>query len=142
MAGPWPDKCGMDWPFGRDRDGYGKMKVDGESKRVHRLALAHKMGRPIRPGMQALHSCDRSECFNPNCLREGTHAENSQDAVERDRQSKGEEHGQAKLTERQALDIRAHYATGRWTQRPLAAKFGISQQLVSFIVNGKRWKHL
>lgn len=64
-----------------------------------------------------------------------------QDKVDRDRftRTPGEAHGMHKLTEAQVLEIRA---TTGVTQRALAARFGVSQSLISFIRNRKNWSHI
>lgn len=49
---------------------------------------------------------------------------------------------QAKITEENALEIKAKYLSGEFTQRTLGALYGISQTAVALIVNGKRWRHL
>lgn len=54
---------------------------------------------------------------------------------------KGQAHHQAKLTEAQAKEIKALAQSGV-TQAALAARFGIRQTSVSFIVTGRTWKHL
>lgn len=42
-------------------------------------------GRPVPPGLFALHSCDNQMCGNADHLRPGTHAENMKDMVSRKR---------------------------------------------------------
>jgi hypothetical protein len=50
---------------------------------AHRLALERKLGRPIKPGLCALHTCDCKSCVNPDHLYEGTYTDNLLDAFER-----------------------------------------------------------
>ena len=50
-------------------------------KRVNRVVLEQKLGRPMRPGYYALHTCDYKSCVNPDHLYEGTPADNMQDLV-------------------------------------------------------------
>jgi hypothetical protein len=47
----------------------------------------------------------------------------------------------AKLTDPQIVEIRQAYAHGA-KQVEIAAEYGITQPLVSLIVNGKRWTHV
>jgi DNA-binding transcriptional regulator YiaG len=54
---------------------------------------------------------------------------------------KGSARPAAKLTETDVQQIRQDAAAGM-TQRQLADAYGISQGLVSGIVNGTRWKHV
>jgi hypothetical protein len=70
-----------------DWKGYVRMKLNGKEPRVHRIALERKLGRPIRPGYFALHTCDTPACVNPNHLYEGTKAENNRDRMLRNPES-------------------------------------------------------
>jgi plasmid maintenance system antidote protein VapI len=54
---------------------------------------------------------------------------------------KGDRNPNAKLTPGDVLDIRYWAKTGM-TQQQLAEEFGITQQHVSDIVRGYRWRHL
>ena len=47
-----------------------------------------------------------------------------------------------KLTTEQVLEIRRLYATGEWTQMKLALRFGLSELLISLIINRKIWRHI
>jgi hypothetical protein len=62
---------------------YWRVKVQGKAYPVHRLALERKLGRPIKPGFKALHTCDCKSCVNPNHLYEGTQGDNVRDREER-----------------------------------------------------------
>jgi hypothetical protein len=71
-----PDEYGCHrWPWATDYKGYGRTRFG----RAHRLALERKLGRPIRPGYQALHHCDYQPCVNPDHLYEGTDKDNQRD---------------------------------------------------------------
>jgi hypothetical protein len=55
---------------------------------------------------------------------------------------RGEDHGQARLTEKQVLDIARGYKRGWVTMKELGDQYGITHSSVSNIVAGKSWKHL
>jgi hypothetical protein len=53
---------------------------------------------------------------------------------------RGEANPHSKLTEYTVDLIRERYATGKYTQKQLAAEFGISQGHISDIVTRRLWK--
>jgi hypothetical protein len=85
------------------------------------------------PGMDICHRCDNPPCINPAHLFEGTRLENVRDMILKERQANGENRPH-KLTDMEVSEIRSMYACGRVTQRALASKYGVCQQLISRIV--------
>ena len=64
-------------------DGYGQVTdADGRVLPVHRVALEAALGRPLAPGMEPDHVCERRACVRPSHLVEATHAENVQRRTE------------------------------------------------------------
>lgn len=55
---------------------------------------------------------------------------------------RGEQHGQARLTEAQVIELRRRYAAGGVTQRTLAAELGVTPRAVALIIRGQRWGHI
>lgn len=130
------------WKAGRRGDGYGAFQVESKKQvSAHRYSYALHHGE-IPKGMVVMHSCDQPLCVNPAHLKLGTNRENAVDSARKARRPRGSWNHQAKLTEGQVLDIRAQYAAGGVSQKELAAGFGISSALVSFIVTRKAWKHI
>lgn len=64
--------------------GYGLTNWRGRNHPVHRLMHMIDKG-SIAPGLDVLHSCDNTKCFNPDHLRAGTAKENTGDSVKRKR---------------------------------------------------------
>jgi len=85
-----PDERGCHiWPRNYAHVRIADFRRTGRSppRRINRLALERKLGRPIRPGLFSLHSCDNAICVNPDHLREGTQKENQQDRAQRNQES-------------------------------------------------------
>lgn len=55
---------------------------------------------------------------------------------------KGENHLNAKLTEKQVLEIRKLHETGKYVYKDLAKIFKVCRQHISYIVRNKAWQHL
>lgn len=73
------------------------------------------------------HVCNNRACCNPNHLYAGTQKDNIQQcyAEGRGADRRGERHGNAKLTELEAREIRRLYAGG-WFQYEIAKEFGLN----------------
>jgi len=129
------------WTGKRNADGYGELEHRKRLLKAHRVALT-LTGIAIPPGKEVCHTCDNPACVRPSHLFVGTHSDNMQDMVRKGRgvtpNTKGEEHGAARLTAQQVLAIRAD---GR-SQRVIAAAYGVAQSLISQIKSRKVWKHL
>lgn len=145
------------WQAAKDRDGYGWFKVSGRQVYAHRVAYEMQAGEPAGQ-FQVCHACDTPSCVNPAHLFVGTQAVNSADMVAKGRQAKGDRHGArthpervprgehnkggGKLTATQVREIRRAYAAREANQVTLAARFGVTQGLVSAIVRGAVWQHV
>lgn len=83
-----PDEC---WPWigGRDKRGYGRFRADDGVIWAHIYALRLKLGRPLKVGMETLHSCDNNPCCNPGHLEEGPRLKNMRDMFIRGRARPG-----------------------------------------------------
>ena len=118
-------------------DGYPVFWDGKQNRRVSRLIYVLANG-PIKHGLLVRHTCDNKSCVNPNHLILGTHQDNMDDRTERNRQIKGEDIKQSKLTEKQVLEIRD--AIGY--QWEIGLRYGVSQTLVGKIKRGEIWKHI
>ena len=54
---------------------------------------------------------------------------------------RGEDHGRNKLTENQVIEIIDRLAAGERV-KDLAAAFGVGARAISYIRQGKNWKHV
>lgn len=110
-----------------------------QERKVHRLSWLCFVS-PIPDGLHVLHKCDVPNCVNPHHLFLGTHATNMTDRKTKGRNKlfSGERHGQAKLSEQVAYEIK--HSTSK--AKDVAAQYNISQWAVFDIRAGRTWKHL
>jgi len=96
----------------------------------------------IPPGQVVRHKCDNPKCINIDHLEIGTHQDNVNDKMQRDRHYavKGIEHGQHKLTDAQVLGIRAKHNIVK--KRILAEQYGVTVRTIQDIQYRKSWKHI
>jgi hypothetical protein len=139
-----PDGC-WEWHGPLSAGGYGKIRLEGTRKfsSTHRLAYIIQVG-PIPKRKLVLHQCDNRRCLRESHLFVGTQKDNIRDMFAKGRANKarGRQHGMAKLTEAQVLQILKKYRTGSFTLQELGDIYGVCVMQVSRIVRGKRWAHL
>ena len=124
-----PTAC-HEWPAARSESGYGLVGRGRRGSgivRVTRVVLEEKLGRPIAPGMFALHTCDNPPCCNLAHLYEGSRLQNTIDAIVR-----GRHH--TKLTED---EVRAIRADRRTNAAAIARDYGVSRTLIRGIQQGR-----
>ena len=124
-----------DWLRSHFKNGYGQFKLQRMSLYAHRVAYEIANG-PFPSHMLVRHTCDNRGCVNPKHLLLGTQLDNMRDARERNRQSKGEAHGRAKLSDREVREIYDLYQSGLFTQKWVADQYGVNHATVSHINSG------
>ena len=125
------------WRGAPTAEGYGRFKLNGRTMPAHR-AVYERMRGAIPRCMYLCHRCDVRLCCNPAHLFIGTQAENVADCKSKGRLPRGEKVGTSKITADIVRAIRRDPAT----QQNIAARFGVSQSLVSAIRRGERWSHV
>ena len=121
----------------------GIFKARGYGAFAHPEQLAHRVSwalyrGSIPAGAHVLHSCDVPACVNPDHLFLGNQQANMADKVSKDRQSRGQGTGVAKLTEQQVVSI----LVDQRQHKAIAAEHGVSSSTVSEIKLRKTWKHI
>ena len=107
--------------------GYGLVKIEGRSRRPHRVSYERRHG-PIPEGMELDHLCRNRACINPEHLEAVTKEVNAQ-------RGKG-----AKLTPERVRVMR--FLAGSMTHRDLAKKFGVSTATVHDVLHRHAWKNI
>lgn len=85
-----------------------------------------------------LHSCDNKSCVNPLHLREGTHLDNVQDAIDRKRYKYGDQSPSAKLNSKVINEIR----TSAEQNKILAKKYGVHPTTIGRVKKWEIWTNL
>lgn len=144
------------WTSATDSGGYPIFSLPGHrSIRVHRYMWEMHNG-AIPENMFICHTCDVRNCIRIDHLFVGSHDENMQDMVNKDRQVKGDrqwqrahpemvKHGEqrsnAKLTDQDVRDIRNRVANGE-RKKALAAEYNVSSGAISHIIYKRSWTHV
>lgn len=131
------------WIGSRNADGYGVLDIDGLNYRAHRFVLEIEGGK-IPSSIKVCHKCDNPICVNPDHLFLGSQADNVKDMRDKGRASdyftkKGHEHPKAKFTEDEIRTIKQLAGEGI-SQRKIAERYGVAQQTISRIINGRRYR--
>jgi hypothetical protein len=108
---------------------------------VHNLVLLAFIG-PRPSGYEACHGELGSLVNDLHNLRWGTHLENVRETHARGLEARGEHHGQSKITDEGALEIRQLYASGKYSQGELGELYGLSQGSIHHLLAGNTWSHV
>lgn len=136
------DTC-WNWIGYKNEHGYGLITTGhGKQVRAHRFLYEMYKGK-IAKGLNVLHTCDTPNCVNPDHLFLGTQKDNVDDMISKGRGGykifHGESHWASKLNMEKVKQIRDLWDKGGIYQSTLADMFGVSQQVISKVVNYKGW---
>lgn len=128
-----------EWQQNLSAGGYGRVSVEGRTWLAHRYMFYRTHG--YLPEV-VMHVCDNPPCVNPNHLKGGTQIDNIKDMITKGRGNykppKGQDHGMAKVTDEEVLEIKEAYSEGLLTQKMLGDIYGISDSQVSNIIRGRQ----
>ena len=128
-----------DWKGTTKEAGYGRFYLNGSWIPAHRISYSLING-VIKLNQVIRHRCDNPACCNPNHLLTGSPAENSLDAVVRNRTATGEKNGRTKLKQDDVMYIRRN--PDGLTLTKLAEKFGMAKSSIHYIRCGRSWKSM
>lgn len=162
------DEC-WEWMASKNRKGYGQFWLRRGFFSSHRTAYSIANGTPPE-GLQICHTCDNPGCVNARHLFVGTHQDNVDDKVRKNRSpigdlngarkhpeklargdshparthpeklARGERQGSAKLTAADVLKIRG--LEGSLTMTAIGKIYGVSRSAVRDILTRSHWKHI
>ena len=130
----WP------WKLSIRLDGFGQvsLRIDGKDwiLKAHKVAWEIHNNLKIPSYISARHSCDNLKCCNPHHV-----TVNMPDTLTVTGSGpRGESHGRAKLTEKQARLIK--YKLNALTTREVSDSFSVSFHTVWDIRKGITWRHI
>lgn len=134
------DGCWL-WTGGVQSKGYGTFSFDDTPFYAHRFSYELHKG-AIPSGMCVCHHCDTPRCVNPEHLFLGTPKDNSVDMAAKGRSVSGDRCHWARLTSSQVIELRSLFATGQWTGKQLAERYGISPTHVYACAHRRFWTHI
>ena len=108
--------------------------TDGLHRHMYRMCYGE-----IPKGSVIRHTCDNRFCINPGHLLLGTHADNVMDRVNRGRSATGEDHGRAKLTAVEVLEIFTDRTASR---KSLAHHYRVDPKVIYDIHHRITWRRV
>jgi hypothetical protein len=145
------DECWL-WTgcVGKEGMGYGRScsRIRKRPTNAHIVAFEEVKG-PVQKGLIVRHTCDTPTCCNPNHLILGTHQDNYDDMVLRNRiksvghEQRGVANNNVKYTEANVVDaliLRKEFPT--MTVVEISRISGLSYHMTARVLSGKSWTHI
>ena len=126
------------WKGTKQKNGYGRIKVDGKSLLAHRLSYELNMSK-IPNGLWVLHKCDNPKCVNPNHLFLGNRSDNMKDAFKKGRMIWG---GQNKKFTIKEIDYIKNLKGKNVSNRKIGDLMNVSHSTINDIINNRYYKNL
>ncbi len=128
-----------------DKQGYRIIKLQlcakSHYRKVHRLVLEAFVG-PCPDGLETRHLDGRKSNNALSNLKWGTSKENKEDSVCLGSTLRGEQIAGAVLSDEIVREVLALYATGKYSQRQLAERYGVGPRAIQAALWRKTWKHV
>ena len=138
-------KLGRCWEYtGALSNGYGSICVIEEDG-THRSEVTHRVAWFLAtgtwPSEHILHKCDNKKCVRRSHHFEGTHGDNMRDMISKGKGPIGENNGQAKLSAKEAKEIKLGLTRGI-SVSIIAGLYGIAVRTVYDIKQNKTWRQV
>lgn len=134
------------WTGNLSHTGYGRFRIFNAGKKkgigAHQYSWFLFHNKFVSPGLNVCHTCDNRKCVNPYHLFAGTTQDNTADRVSKNRSARGESHAFSKLDNSKVREIRELYAATKYTQKQLSKIYGVSESVISSVVQRKTWKQV
>ena len=122
----------IEYPFSLDGSGYGHVCENGIQKRASRFIWSYYNG-DVPNNLLVCHKCDNPLCVNIDHLFLGTHKDNYNDMISKNRDNRF-----SKLKENDVIDI---YKSDLST-KDLSIKFNVSKSTINSIKHKVYWKKI
>lgn len=113
--------------------GCGHINIKGIKVPAHRISYEIHNGE-IPKGMYICHKCDVRACVNPEHLFIGTHQDNMNDKVKKNRAGR-------KLNYQQVINIKKRLLTGD-SDLSISKEFNVNRQTINKIKLNQSWSHV
>ncbi len=138
-----PGGC-WEWTGSHTNFGYGTIQCGSRTVGNRRPVLTHRLAYILSVGSLSgadvvRHRCNNPPCCNPAHLLIGTQLDNIRDTIEAGRNTRGEQHANAKLSVSDVIEIRSLRKSGSKSSA-IALRFGILPRTVRQICQGKSWR--
>lgn len=133
-----PRECWL-WTGARKFDGYGRIWDGRGNALAPRIAWLLTTGEAVPSGLCVCHRCDNPPCVNPAHLFLATNADNVRDCHAKGRWTRGETHGNAKLS---GAQVQAILSDSNTPAADLARELGVSPSAINDIKRGRSWAWL
>jgi len=123
-------------PDGRSRFSTSLYPAEAAARIMYRLVKGN-----IPEGLFVCHHCDNPGCMNPDHLFLGTHQDNTDDMVSKNRQAMGVRNKRTKYTEKEIKKVIALLQTNK-TYKKISLLSNVSIGTVSSLASGITWKSI